>query len=211
MGFGFSVRGSLGSPIWASSVCWYEVYFVQDCASCFDFCRVSWRLSCFVCAPLLYPAHCVPTCPRALSYLKFWFSPLLCLLGGAEELARLRVPPSCIYIDHIQGVCLCEQLFTCHANPAKDKALASPLDCGCYLPGIHQWRPTVWVCIQPRAWRPHGLFLRGCLWVIPALWPAGHHLALLFSVIFWMRQPLWWLPLSPLNNTLARWAVTLVR
>lgn len=40
MGFGFGARGPLWSPIWASSVCWYEVYFVQDFASCFDFCKV---------------------------------------------------------------------------------------------------------------------------------------------------------------------------
>lgn len=83
------------------------------------------------------------------------------MFGGAEELARLPVPPSCIYIDHIRGVCLCEQLFTCHAKPAKDKTQASPFDCGCYLPGIHQWRSSVGVCSQPWAWQPHGLFFKG--------------------------------------------------
>lgn len=38
-------------------------------------------------------------------------------------MARLVPYTSCIHIDHIQGVCLCEQLFTCYAKPAKDKAL----------------------------------------------------------------------------------------
>lgn len=54
----------------------------------------------------------------------------------------------------------------------------------------------MWEHVQPVAWQPHGLCLKGYIWLISAQWPVGHHRTLLFSFIVWMWQPLWWLTLS---------------